>query len=123
MLLYIGIFYFYPKQRQTMKKNLLLLAAAVLVLGSCGSKSSAVSATATEPVETKSKPAVAVAKDVATDAGKAAYENHCAKCHDLFKPKDFTKEQWAPILVSMQKKARLSDAEMAPITAYIYTQL
>lgn len=106
-----------------MKKNILLWGAAVLVLASCGSKSSAVSATTTEPVETKSKPAVAVAKDVATDAGKAAYENHCARCHELFKPKEFTKAQWAPILVSMQKKAHLSDAEMAPITAYIYAQL
>lgn len=106
-----------------MKKNILLWGAAVLVLASCGSKSSAVTATAAEPVETKSKPAVAVAKEAATDAGKVSYENHCAQCHGLFSPKEFTKEQWAPILVRMQKKAHLSDAEMAPITAYIYAQL
>jgi len=122
MFLSIGIFYFYPKQRQTMKKNLLLLTAVIVVLASCGSKSSAVTATKAEPVESKT-PAVAASKAVATDAGKVAYENHCTKCHGLFKPTDFNKEQWAPILVSMQKKAHLSDAEMAPITAYIYAQL
>lgn len=105
-----------------MKKNLLLFGTAAFLLVSCGSKSSAVTATKAEPLESKT-PAVAASKAVATDAGKVAYENHCAKCHGLFKPTDFNKEQWAPILVSMQKKAHLSDAEMAPITAYIYAQL
>lgn len=55
--------------------------------------------------------------------GKDLYENNCAKCHDLFKPQDFSKEAWAPILVSMQERASLSDIQMANISNYIYAQL
>jgi cytochrome c5 len=55
--------------------------------------------------------------------GKDLYENNCAKCHDLFKPQDFSKEAWAPILVSMQEKASLSDMQMVSISNYIYAQL
>lgn len=106
-----------------MKKNLLLLTAVVVVLASCGSKSSAVTATPTETLEAKSKPQATTTKSTVSEQGKLAYEKHCAQCHDLFKPQEFSKERWAPILVSMQKKAHLSDAEMAPITAYIYAQL
>ena len=55
--------------------------------------------------------------------GKTSYENNCAKCHKLFEPKEFTKEEWGPILVSMQKKARLDDKEMAPINNYILSMV
>lgn len=106
-----------------MKKLILSASTALLTLAACSSKSSAVTATVAEPIEAKSKPGVAVAKDAPADAGKVAYQNHCARCHDLFEPKEFTQTQWAPILVRMQKKAHLSDAEMAPITQYIYAQL
>jgi cytochrome c5 len=95
-----------------MKLKIIGLAVLFGLFISCGSKS-AVVATAT-------KPSVMSAE---LTSGKTAYENNCANCHKLFEPKEFSKEVWAPILVSMQLKAGLSDAEMAPITNYIYTQL
>jgi hypothetical protein len=48
-----------------------------------------------------------------------SYENNCAKCHELFKPKDYTAEQWKPILVSMQEKAKITDQEREKIYAYL----
>jgi len=98
------------------------LAIIGTVMYSCASKS----AVAPIPPQTPKTAAVPVPEGIMiTDlaAGKASYENNCAKCHKLFAPKEFSKEDWAPILVTMQKKAHLSDAEMAPITNYIYTQL
>lgn len=52
-------------------------------------------------------------------AAKMSYENNCAKCHELFKPKDYTAEQWKPILVSMQKKAKITDQEREKIYTYL----
>lgn len=108
--------------------KLKILGAAVLaaILYSCGSKQPTV-ATVPEPPQKEVPPAqpepMATVMTEELIAGQRSYENNCAKCHGLFKPTDFTKDQWAPILVSMQKKAHLSDAEMIPITNYIYTQL
>lgn len=103
-----------------MKLKYLALCLSAGLIYSCASKSSTAATPPPPPT-----PNTAVVKDVVTDeaSGKVAYENHCGKCHKLFDPKDFSKTEWAPILVRMQKKAKLSDAEMAPITNYIYTQL
>lgn len=129
-----------------MKLKIIVLAFSAAIVYSCASKSAVALSSQASPAvpETPSTPAVALGKsiekvaaptppkdskgNVATvtselSAGKTNYENNCAKCHKLFDPKDFSKAEWAPILVSMQKKAHLSDAEMAPITNYIYTQL
>ena len=59
--------------------------------------------------------------DLHPDKQKESYS--CAKCHKLYEPKDFTKEDWKPILVRMQKKAKLDDVKMASITNYIHSQL
>lgn len=98
-----------------MKFKIFVLAILAAVVYSCASKSAVVNSPAKE---TKT---MVLTTELA--AGKTAYENNCAKCHKLFAPKEFSKEDWAPILVKMQQKAHLSDVEMAPITNYIYTQL
>jgi cytochrome c5 len=116
-----------------MKSIYLFGIAAFALFTSCGTPAAVSSTTVKKPQDDKAKQET-VASDPVKEAkqfvltpalaeGKAAYENNCAKCHDLFKPKDFSKEAWAPILVSMQEKSRLSDSEMAPITNYIYSQL
>lgn len=51
--------------------------------------------------------------------GKVIFESKCAKCHDLYSPKDFNAEQWKPIMLSMQKKAKISDEEREKIYAYL----
>lgn len=99
-----------------MKLKIIALAVLALLIYSCASKTPA-------PVaETKNEPAAKVmTKELA--AGQSLYENNCAKCHKLFAPKDFSSEDWKPILVAMQKKAHLDDAEMASISDYINSQL
>jgi len=51
--------------------------------------------------------------------GKSLYQENCAHCHKLFDPQSHTRDEWKPILVRMQQKAHLGDADMALISAYI----
>lgn len=51
--------------------------------------------------------------------GKDLFENNCAKCHKLYSPKDFTAEQWTPILIDMQKNADLSDEQRIKVYNYV----
>ncbi len=53
------------------------------------------------------------------EEGHQLYENNCGKCHDLFAPNSYSKKDWVPILASMQKKAKLEDADMVKIKAYV----
>jgi len=55
--------------------------------------------------------------------GKIMYENKCANCHKLFAPTDFSKEDWPPILLRMQVKAKISDEDMAKVNNYVYANL
>ena len=100
-----------------MKSKILTLVVA-LVLFSCATK------TPPPPAVVETSPA---AKSVELTAelaeGKNLYENSCARCHKLYEPKKFTQEEWKPILVSMQKKAKLDDVKMVSISNYIHSQL
>ncbi|MBB4804127.1 cytochrome c5 [Flavobacterium nitrogenifigens] len=99
-------------------KNILILAGLALFVVSCGTQKAAPVASA--PVEAAPK---TVALTPELEAGKNLYENNCAKCHKLYEPKKFTKEEWAPILVSMGKKAKLDGVQLASVTDYIHSQL
>jgi mono/diheme cytochrome c family protein len=55
--------------------------------------------------------------------GKTLFENNCAKCHNLYNPKDFSSEQWQSILIRMQKEAGLDYTQIASISNYINSQL
>ena len=116
-----------------MKSIYLFGIAAFALFASCGTSAAVSSTTAKKSTDEKAKQETVAAAPtngakslVMTPAlaeGKDLYENNCAKCHDLFKPQDYSKENWAPILVSMQGKAHLSDIQMASISNYIYAQL
>ncbi|AWK04936.1 cytochrome C [Flavobacterium crocinum] len=98
-------------------KNILILAGLALFMVACGSqKTAAVASTPAEPSKT-------VALTPELEAGKSMYENNCAKCHKLYDPKKFTKEEWSPILVRMGKKAKLDETQLASVTDYIHSQL
>ena len=51
--------------------------------------------------------------------GKNLYENNCAKCHKLFDRHEYTPQQWMPITLSMQKKAKIQDVEREKIYSYL----
>ncbi len=54
---------------------------------------------------------------------KILFENSCNKCHNLYAPNEFSKEQWPKILKSMQKNAELSDSQISGIQDYINSQI
>jgi len=51
--------------------------------------------------------------------GKSMYENNCAKCHNLKNPNEYTAEEWQPIMIRMQKKAKITDVEREKIYKYV----
>jgi len=79
----------------------------------------AVSCAAKKAVPPPAPPAPASTLTAQQEQGHQLYENNCGKCHDLFAPTSYSKKDWVPILASMQKKAKLEDADMAKIKAYI----
>jgi len=116
----MGFFLYLLKKTRTMKLRILTLTAVTLLLVSCGTKKAAEVAPAapavTETVKTTElTPALA--------EGKNLYENSCARCHKLYDPKKFSQEDWKPILVRMQKKAKVDDTQIALISNYITSQL
>jgi cytochrome c5 len=104
-----------------------ILAAAVMgsILYSCSPKV-VVGAQKPDPVQVPTQlPSMAetTAPPMDLAVGRSLYENKCAKCHKLFSPTDYSKEDWGPILVRMQKKAAVEDADMAQINNYIFSHL
>lgn len=92
-----------------MKTKILAVALFAIVLYSCGGSKS--TTTVVEPKK------VDFTADLAE--GKSLYENNCAKCHSLYATKDFSAEQWKPILLDMQKKAKISDEQREKIYNYV----
>jgi cytochrome c5 len=92
-----------------MKYKVLALSVVAVLLYACSSKSNI--PTAEVPKEKVLSPELA--------EGKSLYENSCARCHQLYNPKDFSAEQWKPIVLRMQKKARLDDAQGLKIYNYL----
>lgn len=106
-----------------MKSRILTLTALTLLLVACSTKKTVAEAPLPPP-----PPKGGEAKELTTEyvdlaEAKSLYENSCARCHKLYEPKSFTKEEWQPILVRMQKKAKLDDVKMASITNYIHSEL
>lgn len=99
-----------------MKSKIVSLAVFSVVLFSCASKSVTVSPAPKQEVKT-------LVLSAELTEGKNLFDNNCAKCHKLYEAKSFTKEEWKPILVKMQKKARLDDTQIASISNYITFQL
>lgn len=106
-----------------MKLKFLTLTAVTLLLVSCGTKKTTASNTPEQVPTIKEYVAATPTLTPELEEGKGLYENSCARCHKLYEPKKFTQEEWQPILVRMQKKAKLDDVKMASITNYIHSQL
>ena len=92
-----------------MKTKLIAIASVFFLTLACSPKVSQ-----PEPVKTLEAP---LTPELAE--GKLLYETNCAKCHKLFEPTAFTAESWTPIVMRMQKKARISDEDREKIYAYL----
>ena len=98
-----------------MNNKVLGVISGMLILASCAPKKTAVE---------KNIPVVQnkiVGVDTAPTKGQNLYEATCASCHKLYEPSAFSAEEWKPIMVKMQKKAKISDAQAAEIYAYLTT--
>ncbi len=136
----MGFFIIFTKIDYSMKTKFILLTS-LLLLFSCATKSVVADTSKTPalqeikvvqevvPVENSVIPETKpVAKNMVMLTrelyeSKNLYENSCNKCHNLYAPSEFTKEQWPKILKSMQKNAELSDSQIAGIQDYINSQI
>ena len=66
------------------------------------------------------KEKIAVTAEILAE-GKSLYGMNCAKCHSLYDAKDFTAQEWSPIVMRMQKEAGISDEQREKIYAYLTT--
>ena len=51
--------------------------------------------------------------------GRVLYIDHCAACHSLYSPDDYSASQWPQILSSMAPKAGLSSANTLLVKKYL----
>ena len=56
------------------------------------------------------------------ETGRRDYVAHCAACHHLHLPSEFTAEKWRSILVKMQRKAKIGDALKNSIYRYLASE-
>jgi len=113
-----------------MKLKVFALAIVAILIYSCGSSKDApkvtVGAQKPDTVQVPEKvasPNESPTMSTVVAEGKILYENKCAACHRLFSPSEYSKEDWPPILLRMQKKAHIEDADMAKINSYVYANL
>lgn len=113
-----------------MKYKVLSLVVLSVIIYSCASKSNVPTA---EVKKTESAPAVTIAPEVTVTSaapvatvmtpelaeGKSLYDNNCANCHKLYDAKDFSAEEWKPIVSRMLKKAHLDDLQGQKIYNYL----
>lgn len=102
-----------------MKYKITALAVVAVLIYSCASKSSVPTADVkkTEPAASTTPAASVMTAELAE--GKNLYENNCAKCHRLYDTKEFSAEDWKPIVERMQKKAHLDDIAGQKIYNYV----
>lgn len=94
-----------------MKIKVLPLVLIAVFMYACGSSKSA-------PVVSNT-PLVKKEMTAELAEGKSLYEGSCARCHQLYKPSDYTAEAWKPIVSRMQQKAQLSDEHGLKIYNYL----
>ena len=99
-----------------MKTKLFEALAILALLASCSSSKNA--ATKTEPAVVE---AVEEVKELTPELaqGKEIYDTKCGRCHKLPAVADFTAEEWQPIMLRMQKKAKITDDERELIYNYV----
>lgn len=96
-----------------MKYKVLALAVLATILYSCASKT----AVATTEVKKEEPKVTTLTPELAE--GKSLYENSCARCHRLYEAKEYSAEEWKPIVLRMAPKARLTAEQGQKIYNYV----
>ncbi|MDI1315720.1 cytochrome c [Flavobacterium sp.] len=99
-----------------MKYKVLTLVVLASLIYSCAAKSG-VPTTEVKKVDSTETATTLLTPEL--NEGKILYENNCAKCHDLYNRKEFSIEEWKPIVTRMQMKAHLDDVQGQKIYNYV----
>ena len=98
-----------------MRKLIFFLLAIALIAIACTPKASPVVTEATIPSET------AVSNDAKTvEAGHTIFTTKCTRCHKEKPIQKWTYEKLRPTLAVMVKRAKLDQAEIGQLTAYVH---
>ena len=101
-----------------MRFKLLVIAILTVLIYSCASKTVVKSTSDVNKLDFKEvKVATVLTPELAE--GKNLYENNCVKCHKLYEPKQFSAEEWKPIVERMKKNAHLDDFQAMKIYNYV----
>lgn len=92
--------------------------SCLLLMTACSKKMVPVSSSP-QPTEEKSTAQAAPAFKADPEEGMKVYQSSCGRCHDLKNTTEYTSLEWGPIMNSMAKKARLTDAQKAHVLAYV----
>ena len=98
-----------------MKYLFIVLTIIVLMAIACTPKASPAVTEATIPTSNS------VSKETKTiDAGHTIFTSQCTRCHKEKPIHKWTYEKLRPTLAIMVKKAKLDNAEIGQLTAYVY---
>jgi mono/diheme cytochrome c family protein len=62
-----------------------------------------------------------VQREGGLDRGKALYLAKCAKCHELYKPSDYSDADWQKWMFKMKRKSKLNAADYQLVFDYSET--
>jgi cytochrome c5 len=93
----------------------------IILLSECKTSSTASRSVSSPAVVSESKPVESNAASLAIATGQNLYNSKCVDCHKLPVLTDYTKSEWADIMIKMSRKAHLSDTETNHVLAYINT--
>jgi cytochrome c5 len=96
-----------------MKNRIIAFASLTAIISSCAPKVLVEQEVAPVKEQVETKPEVNYLE------GKTLFDNHCGKCHDLPHPSQYSKAQWAKIVPSMSKEAKLDATQENQILLYV----
>lgn len=99
-----------------MTRNVLILIVLLLIAGCAGVKLTQSAITDLERMKQK-VPGISYEEAL---AGFNLYKSKCNSCHGLYRPGEFTKEDWERLLPEMLIKAKISEpVEKKNLTDYL----
>ena len=101
-------------------KKIILPALVIFILVSCKSKKVVTENVTKIEASTTVSSEISMAEMIAQ--GESIFQNKCGNCHALPKVKDYSAENWKPIMIRMQKEAEISDKEREYVYNYSVMQ-